>query len=87
MFGEGEGMVRVTKVLDTLRSLFENYKLRASTSPVVPTPPLDSGFDNLLDGYESYTPLSCNTRARKSQLNSYLEEDHIGNKAQKDIQS
>ncbi|KMT19294.1 hypothetical protein BVRB_1g013000 [Beta vulgaris subsp. vulgaris] len=74
LFGPDEAMVKVGEVLTTLRSLYDEYKLRSSTSPIVVPTPTSGIDDDLFDDYHSYSSRSIRTQITKSQLDSYLED-------------
>lgn len=67
-------MIKVGEVLTTLRSLYNEYKLRSSTSPIVVPTPTSAIDDDLFDDYHSYSSRSTRTQTTKSQLDSYLED-------------
>ena len=75
-------------MLATLKSLFDEYKLQFSTSPIVvasPRPSSGLSHDKLLGNFDSYTLRTSSTQSKLSQLESYLAEVPLGHNIQLDV--
>uniref|UniRef100_A0A803MBB6 hAT-like transposase RNase-H fold domain-containing protein n=1 Tax=Chenopodium quinoa TaxID=63459 RepID=A0A803MBB6_CHEQI len=79
IYGSDEAMCKVEKVLNTLRSLYNEYKSAFSTSPIVAPFTTSSRIEdeNFFDDYQSYSSRITRTQTKKSQLESYLEESKL----------
>ena len=67
---------QVEEVLTTLRTLYNEYKLQGSISPIVP-PLRQVDEHTMFHHFESFTSLSRNVESRKSQLDMYLVEPRV----------
>uniref|UniRef100_A0A803LA19 SRP54-type proteins GTP-binding domain-containing protein n=1 Tax=Chenopodium quinoa TaxID=63459 RepID=A0A803LA19_CHEQI len=79
IYGLDEAMCKVEKVLNTLRSLYNEYKSTFSTSPIVVPSTTSSRIEdeNFFDDYQSYSSRITRTQTKKSQLESYLKESEL----------
>ncbi|XP_048494372.1 zinc finger BED domain-containing protein DAYSLEEPER-like [Beta vulgaris subsp. vulgaris] len=77
--GTDEAMIRVEKVLSTLRALYNDYKLQSLISPIVTPSPPSSHFVHhyFFDDYNNYNPKSTRTQHGKSKLDVYLEDEPL----------
>ncbi|XP_021750666.1 zinc finger BED domain-containing protein RICESLEEPER 1-like [Chenopodium quinoa] len=87
IYGSDEAMYKVEKVLNTLRSLYNEYKSTFSTSPIVAPSTTSSRIEdeNFFDDYQSYISRITRTQTKKSQLESYLEEPGLDLNMELDI--
>uniref|UniRef100_A0A803LP37 BED-type domain-containing protein n=1 Tax=Chenopodium quinoa TaxID=63459 RepID=A0A803LP37_CHEQI len=87
IYGSDEAMCKVEKVLNTLRSLYNEYKSTFSNSPIVAPSTTSSRIqdENFFDGYQSYSLRITRTQTKKSQLESYLEESELDLNMELDI--
>ncbi|CAO2815030.1 unnamed protein product [Amaranthus hypochondriacus] len=74
--GNDVALNQVEEVLTTLRTLYNEYKLQGSISPIVlPLRQVDE--HNMFHDFESFTSQSGNVESRKSQLDMYLAEPRV----------
>ncbi|KMS98808.1 hypothetical protein BVRB_3g068830 [Beta vulgaris subsp. vulgaris] len=86
LFGEEDGMIQVGEILTTLKTLYNEYKLQSSISPIVaPSPPSSGLGQNYFEDYNSYNPRSISTQIGKSQLDVYLEDEALDMNSELDV--